>query len=320
MQRPHTETTSTEIVGKLREFCDSKSYKVVEEREIEHGLQLKISNGSEVVPVNIYHGRRGLRIVVGGERGPLRDELMGFDNSEGGERFKREKSGLGGAYRATKKHLKVPRSEELASWIGTDEAGKGDYFGPLSVAGVYVDEKAVRLLLREGIGDSKRLSYSRIGRLSEVIKAECVYSSLAIEPEKYNRRYQKMGNLNSLLGWAHAKVIGNILSQTSCKYVLVDKFGDESYILAALGKKTQKLKIVQRPKAEENIAVAAASVVARAEYAAWMRRASAQYGLDIPGGASDAVVEAGRWLVERHGKGTLSKVAKLHFRTTKEIG
>ena len=319
-------SSSNKIADELRKFCDSKNYQVVEEREIEYGLQLKISDGSEQIPINVYHGRRGTKVVVGGEKGRLKEDLIRFDNSEGGERFARETDGLRGVYRQAEEQLDIfeggdgPHSSRLTSWIGTDEAGKGDYFGPLSVAGVYVDENAARLLLRENVGDSKRLFSGRIEKLSEVIKSECVYSSLMLEPEVYNRRYQKLGNLNRLLGWGHAKVIENILKQTPSKYALVDKFGSEKHVIVALGEKGKKLNLVQKPKAEDNIAVAAASIVARAEYLAWMRLASSEYRIDIPGGASKEVIEAGKIFIEKYGKDVLGKIAKLHFKTTKEIG
>ena len=46
---------------------------------------------------------------------------------------------------------------EFIPHIGTDESGKGDFFGPLVIAGVLVDEKNAQHFLNLGIKDSKKL-------------------------------------------------------------------------------------------------------------------------------------------------------------------
>ncbi|MFE8257738.1 hypothetical protein RKS52_25035, partial [Salmonella enterica subsp. enterica serovar 1,4,[5],12:i:-] len=57
--------------------------------------------------------------------------------------------------------------------IGIDEAGKGEYLGPLVVAGVRLAGAAEDLRLRElGVRDSKALGTGRVLRLARAIREE----------------------------------------------------------------------------------------------------------------------------------------------------
>src|SRR4029077_1213327 len=94
-------------------------------------------------------------------------------------------------------------------WIGTDEAGKGDFFGPLVVAGVYATEATAILLRQIGVRDSKTLSDKRIAEIGVEIRQTCPVNVVAIGPDRYNEMYAKIRNLNRLLAWAHARVIEN---------------------------------------------------------------------------------------------------------------
>ena len=118
-----------------------------------------------------------------------------------------------------------------AAWIGTDESGKGDYFGPLVVAGVYVDETLLPELKAIGVKDSKKLSDRAVLEMDGPIRSLCPYSVVVIGPEKYNDLYEKIKNLNRLLAWGHARVIENILEKNPCQRVVTDQFGDERLVL-----------------------------------------------------------------------------------------
>lgn len=203
-------------------------------------------------------------------------------------------------------------------WIGTDEAGKGDYFGPLVVAGVYVNHEIGPKLRRLNIRDSKRVSDAKVKELAGEIRSLCPHTVVAIGPEKYNELYEKMKNLNRILAWGHARTIENLLEETPCSRVLSDRFGDERFILNALMKKGKKIELEQKHKAEEDVAVAAASILARAEFLIRLERLSRQWGVDLPKGATH-VAEAGRRLVKEHGQQILTKVAKIHFKTTRSL-
>ena len=215
-------------------------------------------------------------------------------------------------------------------WIGTDESGKGDYFGPLVGAAVLVDSRTAEVLRTVGVRDSKALSDSRNRDLAEQIKEVCGKRAhvVTIPPERYNALYTQFlsegKNLNTLLAWAHTRALESILEAFPQKEitVLVDKFADERYIKSKLLEKGRQtdLNLVQLPKAEANIAVAAASILARAQFLEWLERLSKQYGVVLPKGASDPRVEqVARQIVEEHGHQELAKVAKLHFKTTDRI-
>lgn len=203
--------------------------------------------------------------------------------------------------------------------IGVDESGKGDYFGPLVVAGVYADEKNKRILMELGAMDSKKLSDKQIKALANQIKSFCEYEILVIGNQSYNKCYDQINNLNKLLAWGHARVIENLLNKVECPYALSDQFGDERFIKSALMEKGQKIILEQRPRAEENIVVAAASILARDAFVTQMDEMSSKYQIPFPKGASNATITIGRKFVATYGKEKLNEVAKLHFKTTQNI-
>ena len=203
--------------------------------------------------------------------------------------------------------------------IGIDESGKGDYFGPLVIAGVRVTpelESDLRLL---GVRDSKRISDGRIFEMAPDIRIVCRHSIVAIGPQKYNELYSRIRNLNRLLAWGHARALENLLEEGPCPLAISDQFGDERFILNALLQKGKAIQLIQRPKAEEDLAVAAASILARAEFLARLQRLSQDIGVTLPKGASQAVETAARVVVNKHGQDGLAKVAKLHFKTTQAV-
>lgn len=203
--------------------------------------------------------------------------------------------------------------------IGTDESGKGDYFGPLVVGGVFLPDGQAEILTELGVKDSKRISDNRVREISEVIKRGYKHSVVAIGPEKYNELYAKLRNLNRILAWAHARVIENILDEVRCDQAVTDQFGDKLFVTNALMKKGQNITLVQKPKAEEDMAVAAASILARAEFLKRLFFLSKDVKVDLPKGSSPLSEEAGVKLVRTHGEQILGRVAKTHFKLTRRI-
>ncbi len=222
-------------------------------------------------------------------------------------------------YLIDKNFIALKRNSDFSEWIGTDESGKGDYFGPLVIAGVLVKNESKSGLLKLGARDSKDLSDNRIKELAEKIKNLCLYSIVVINPLKYNQLLERMRNLNRLLAWGHSRAIENILEKESCEYAISDQFGDERYILNALLKKGKKIELEQRHRAEEDIAVAAASILARAEFVKRIEELSQNYEINLPKGASDKVIETGKEFVAKYGKEKLKEVAKVHFKTSLKI-
>lgn len=216
--------------------------------------------------------------------------------------------------------MTVQHSRNKIERIGIDESGKGDYFGPLVVAAVFVDSTTQGELKLMDVRDSKRLSDGRILEMAPDIKTICPYSVIAIGPKKYNELYTKIKNLNRLLAWGHAKALENLLEQgVNCERAISDQFGDERLILNALQEKGRRIVLEQRTKAESDVAVAAASILARAEFLLRLKRLSAEVGTTLPKGASPAVELAAKMIIKKHGRERLGSVAKLHFKTTQSI-
>ena len=214
--------------------------------------------------------------------------------------------------------------ELLLPRIGVDESGKGDFFGPLCIAGVYVNETVLGAWREAGIRDSKNISSDKkIADLAKLIRETpgCVTDSVVVGNEAYNRLYEKMKSVNTLLAWGHARVIENLMG---LRYRMIpppvkaisDQFAaSKSVIEKALMKQGKEIQLVQRHKAEEDVAVAAASILARDEFVKGVARLEQQFSMKFPKGASAAVDAAAKKFVAERGAGELQKVSKLHFRT-----
>lgn len=215
------------------------------------------------------------------------------------------------------------KEEKFSAHFGIDESGKGDYFGPLVVAGVYVDEHIAAGLLKIGVCDSKLVSSSaKIRSIAAAIRKTpgIAYQIVSIGPERYNELYASFRNLNNLLAWGHTRVIEGLLEKVpDCPCSLSDQFAHASVLKRALAQKKLSIKLEQRTRAESDVAVAAASILARERFVNWMDEASAAAGVKLPLGASKQVVAAGVDFVKKHGSEMLGKVAKLHFKTTQNV-
>ena len=209
--------------------------------------------------------------------------------------------------------------------LGVDESGKGDFFGPLCVAGAYVNESVVTAWQDAGIKDSKNISSDKkIADLAKLIRETpgCIATVVPIGNEAYNRLYAKMGSVNTLLAWGHARVIENLMLQRHRMtpppvHAISDQFAhNKNTVAKALMSLGREIELVQRHKAEEDLAVAAASILARNEFVTRLAALEKQFGMKLPKGASAAVDAAAKEFVSRHGADELPKVAKMHFRTS----
>ena len=206
--------------------------------------------------------------------------------------------------------------------FGIDESGKGDLFGPLVIAGVYVNPEIARTLRDAGVQDSKAItSDKRIRDLAAVIrKARVPASVVTIAPPRYNELYRKIGNLNRLLAWGHARVIEDLCGLCpECPRALSDKFADVRVLERALMDKGKKIVLDQRTKAESDYAVAAASILAREKFINWLDEAGKASGVELPRGVSARVKESAVTLIRTHGAEALDRHAKMHFKTASEV-
>lgn len=204
---------------------------------------------------------------------------------------------------------------DLKPHIGMDEAGKGDFYGPLSVAAVYADGEGIKQLQKMGVKDSKSFSDASIHKMAKEIRAAFAYTVVRLFPLKYNELYRRFKNLNRLLGWAHAAALGDLAEKTGCKDAIVDQFAEKHVMETALQQKKLEIHLVQRVRGEEDLVVAAASILARAAFLDGLVQLSQEIGVELPKGASSKVIEVGKKL----GKELLEKVAKTHFKTYAEI-
>lgn len=207
--------------------------------------------------------------------------------------------------------------------IGVDESGKGDFFGPLVIAGVYVDTSAVRALREIGAVDSKRISSdSKIEQIAQAIRTipSLRWEVVQINPDRYNALYEKFGNLNRLLAWGHAKVIELLLERVpDCPQAISDQFANPAVLQKALQTKGKGIELIQRTKAESDPAVAAASILARERFVHWLRDTGDKLGFNLAKGASILVKEQAIKLIQTQDSSVLHGVAKMHFKTALEV-
>lgn len=261
---------------------------------ISYGTQYRLFRGSEKAIVNVYRGKGGTKYVVQ-QNSPLADELREIVSDR-----------------------KTDASATWSVWCGTDESGKGDFFGPLAVAGVLLTAEDAVELGRLGVRDSKTMSNATAVDLDKMIRKTAPFHVVCWMPAEYNRRYADAGNVNRLLGEMHAQAI-DVLAGTrnDVEAAVTDQFGDESYVRSAL--KT-RMKLVQRPRADEtDVAVAAASVVARVAFLRGIAELVRKFGMGFPLGAGPDVDKAGKEFVRKHGRDALGRAAKVHFKTATRL-
>ena len=231
----------------------------------------------------------------------------------------------GGSTTKTEDESKIKKQQIAIPHIGTDESGKGDYFGPMVIAGVWVDERIEAELNTLGVKDSKKLSDSRCKELAAEIRKLCrgKYKIVEIPPQRYNQLYKEFKaegkNLNHLLAWGHARAIESLLRLCPCNQVIADQFGNKKYISSKLMEKGQMVGLFQTPKGERYIAIAAASILARDKFLESLEKLGQDYVVELPKGSSIAVVEAAKEIVAKCGESALLRIAKMHHKTTEKV-
>lgn len=203
--------------------------------------------------------------------------------------------------------------------IGIDESGKGDFFGPLCIAGVFAEGPTILELKNLGVRDSKTMTEGAIKKAAKAIIERFPHQIVKINPAKYNELIVQFGNLNKLLAWGHATAIEQLVSKTKCSSVIIDQFANEQVVITALKRKNLTVNLTQRHRGEEDIVVAAASILARYAFVTALEEFKKQYGMEFPKGASAATIAAGKAFFREHGKEKLGQVAKLHFKTLDSI-
>ena len=220
----------------------------------------------------------------------------------------------------------------VAPHAGSDESGKGDYFGPLVVCCAYTDEALSEKMQEMGVKDCKQMSDKSVltaGAKLRALLGPTGYAVVKLGPAAYNRLYSKIKNINRMLAWAHGTAIEELLEKRqSCPRVVVDQFAPtESTILRALKTRGKAIKVEQRHKAESDIAVAAASVIAREIFLRDIMKMGeeifgppAEGRENVPAGSSDLRVRAlAEEMVRKEGPVWLMNHVKAHFQTTDKV-
>lgn len=201
--------------------------------------------------------------------------------------------------------------------IGVDESGKGDYFGPLVIAACYAEAWHEEVI--EGVMDSKKLTDAKAHVIAAKIKEHCPHAVITVGPEKYNELYAKIRNLNKLLEWGHGKAIEEVLKLQECSKVISDQFANPAGLQRVLRTKGLDVVLESRVRAEADFAVAAASILARSAFLRGLERVGKDVDVPLPKGAGPQVDAVARKLVSRDGEDVLSRVAKIHFKTTIKV-
>src|SRR3989344_5896871 len=209
---------------------------------------------------------------------------------------------------------------DLTPRIGMDEAGKGDFFGPLCIAAVYADSEGIKKLLAMGVRDSKRLGDDTVKKIAGNIRSAYPYTVIRLFPQKYNELYGKFKNLNRLLGWAHAAALEEVVNKTHCRKAILDQFANPHLMEGVLKGKKLEVDLQQRVRGEEDLVVAAASILARAGFLEGLDTLSKEIGVPLLKGAGAQVNELARKLKGQFGQEIFNKVAKTHFRTMNGFG
>jgi ribonuclease HIII len=298
---------TNDIPDSLERLLDASGAEVSFHRPIDHGSQYRVTRGTDAATVNVYTTGK---TSTGGKPSPLLNlieewRLAQSTEASAGKRERRSAN--------TAEPDGTPR-------VGTDEAGKGDYFGPLVVAGVRVvlGEEAVWKLREIGVRDSKTLSVPGARELArhilESVGAENA-RVVVLRPSEYEARRRAAGDINKLLSELNVQIFCEL--GAGVELFVVDEFAKaaRSYIEPRL---PPGVRLEARPRAEDDVTVAAASVLARARYLEEMEALSEEVGFELPRGATH-VLGAARRVVEERGEEGLAKVAKVHFSTTARV-
>jgi len=297
------EDSAKRIIDKHLDILDKEGFKITSPEKREFNFEASIKSGKESIKLLVFFGKKGIKTILQG-------------NKES-DLYRRVNSILFGTDLFPSNEIIEPES-----YIGIDESGKGDYFGPLVIAGVFVDKQIRDQLIKTGTKDSKELSDYEIKNIAAGIKKILTirnYNVVTINPEKYNQLYLKIGNVNKLLAWGHARVLENLLSNVKTTDAISDKFGNENYIISSLMSEGKKVNLIQTHKGERFIGVAAASILAREKFIDWFIKQQKELKLTLPKGASSLTEAAAKNIIKEFGEDFLDKIAKIHFKTTKKI-
>lgn len=294
-----------DFMGKLVPYLNMMHVHFGEIRDIQYGIQVfatDMDNGEELL-VNIYKGKDDICIVPNRRESDLYYKII-----------------------AAVEEVRETKTYDFQKYAGTDESGKSDYFGPLAIAGFICDSSTYREIAQAGVKDSKKLEDSSVLEYARFLQSGFPgrISLCIITPQQYNELYSHFRfqgkNMNSLLAWGHARVIEELVKKDeSIEAVIADQFGNSDYLEKSLYERGKRIRLIQKTKAESDVAVAAASIIARDAFLDWLNKTSETYDVQLPKGACDNAVKAAAEIADIKGVHELRKLVKLHFRNTRDV-
>lgn len=296
------ESKALEEINKLRNILIKENYLVDTPVKKEYNYEINISKGKDRLKLLVYFGKKGIKTLL---QGNVKSELYRQIDSLINMTF-------------TFSDLEI---EEPEFYIGTDESGKGDFFGPLIVAAFAYDQTVKENISGLNIRDSKELSSDEIKFIASEIRKKFNdrFTIIEIHPAKYNKLYESFQNLNSILIWAHTKAIDEIRKKYNYNTFVIDKFCNEDAIRTELIKKHNNFNLILTEKAERFKGVALASIIARDRILNWFEKKSRELKIDLPLGASAKVNDVAGHIIKKFGKKFLDDLVKLHFKNFRII-
>ncbi len=299
-----------EVNRRLFETLDalqSAGFQFIDATPIAYGSKLTLEHTGKSLSASIYYSsKRGISVVIPPNiPKTISDQLRGI------------------LLAPPSAQTETVRGEEsrYASWIGADEAGKGDFMGPLVTAAFFITREMLPEIRGMGVRDSKMIRNDECRAIARrlFLTYRNHIALTALPPETYNRLYSDFSaegkSLNALLAWAHGKSIGSLLNRKP-EAVILDRFAAESMIRRYI---RTDCPLIARPRAEDNSAVAAASILARAHYLHTLEQLSKTFDIDLVSGSGESADEAARAIFRRHGEEGLARSIKLHFKNTQRV-
>ncbi len=264
-----------------------------------------VTKNNESFKILVFYDQKGLKTVVQGNKDS--EHYWKIYDIIYGESF------------ASKRR---PVFIEPESYIGTFESGKGDYFGPLIVCGVYLNKNTSNELKKLKVKETKDFTEEQFIKLAEKIKqviGNDAFHIFTLYPQEYNNKHIEYKNIHNLLGLGHSTVIKEITKNIDCLEVITEKFGKDGIIQEFLKDYDKKINLKQVTRSDRYTAVAAASIITRIESNKWFQEINNRFNCELTKGASMLVGQNVIPIVEEHTSEILSEIAKLHFKTTRKL-
>ncbi len=316
------------MIHSLLALAASNGWRVVAEKEIQHGHQIVVTNGKTQNNVDIFPSGKSL---VQGQKGVLQDKLfhwrdewknspqkmLATANTQSDLIEKLETPALFAEAQPATTGKTVEEYITNYAQVAIGVAGADDYFGPLVVSALSIDPWVEAQLVM--LGDLNTLSNEQIIVVAENIRAIAPHTVAVISNNNYNESFRKLPDKNKLLAWSYARVIEQLCETVSSRTIFSRNFGDESIIQNALTKKNYHVTL-RKIIGPNNTGLLAASILARATFLQRLAVLSTHVGISLlEGPANSSTLKIESDIVAKGGQELLAQVAKLSLRASEKV-